>query len=625
LKISAIQSQKVNNKISFTSGVTNLYSDFDGTYMPREYRHDAFCKEGSPERINFVTKGKEPFQNHFDKFKQFLIIAKGTNKDKFNFAITSGRNRFEYNYYMQKIRSDGLNIPLPDKLIVNNGGDVYSQSNGKDFFASTIAEPFEINNYSQEKRDIIKKLANGWDGNKIRKIINETTSDMYCGDKIKEAENFSHLTGFSGNINQAIEECDKLIHSQMSKDEIRIYIQNLATDLKTQIAKSPELQKEYGTIDDINWKLGELAYRLDNMRNQKPQVFETLTDGYFYGGKELSHQVKEMNLQSSPFVAIREDGNLGFHLSLSKNLCNAQQIQDTVNKLSLNLKDYKPFINIHEKKDGKFGEITILPKIGKEPLDKIIDPKLTMQKIVQQNSNDLVITAGDSANDLKMINLLEYLENPTEGFSKENLKGIYKLPVIAIYVDNTEKGKPLNSTNFDISISKIDDYFNSDGNVHFIHVDPNNPKKPQTLQEAVQVAIKEFSKRNKTFKDNLPEQMKRLIAQMDYEYPIDRDVSKLLEKQLGTTLWNPIQEATTTPKIPPEKPQVPPPVKKKINFLNAKTGIIAGIVLAIGTYFYLRHKKVSKTGSNKNIINNNPNNVPQTNFNKLSITDWIKK
>lgn len=636
MKINAIQNNNCstkNNKISFTAGVTNLYSDFDGTYMPREYRHDAFCKEGSSERHDFLTTGKIKFQEYFDKFKQLLLTAKGTKKDKFNFTITSGRNRFEYNYYMKRIREDNLSIPLPDKLVVNNGGDVYSlRKDMTDFFKTDYEEPFLITDFSQSKRSKIKKLAGAWDGENVRKRILSDINTKVYENELQAARDFSFLTG-NPDLNYSLNACRELLASDMDKDALRLHIQYLANDLKNRVEKDDELKKIYQNPGNIDWLIGEFADRLAYAKENRPIILDTPTDGYFYGGKELNSVINnDFSSQLKPFIAFREDGDLGLHLSLSKNISDNENINNIKSIFEESVPEAYFRIN---NEPGKLGEITILPKLSDGPLDKSIDPKLQLKKVLK--NNDLIITAGDSSNDISMLNLFEYINCDKFEFSKENLEKIYKLPIISIYVDNSAIGKDLNDKKLPFGLAKIDNYFNSDGNIRFIHVDAKDPTKPHNLQEAVQVAIREYAKRNEIFKNNLPENMKKLISEIDYEYPIDKNVVINLEKKLNAKLWNPVPNLSFentkdnlkekinagTPLISEndecknvvsetQGPEIKVPetkedgikVSEKAVNLSKKNkiiiGILAGLGLLTGLYFYIKNKKVHSKNTNFN-------------------------
>ena len=102
-------------KLHFGAGNTKIFSDFDGTFMPKEYNHDVICNNSSP--VN-----EDEFSSYFGEFKQ-LLAPKENGKKTTELTISTGRNLGEFNYYMRKIKDKGLSIPVPDKLIVTNGGD----------------------------------------------------------------------------------------------------------------------------------------------------------------------------------------------------------------------------------------------------------------------------------------------------------------------------------------------------------------------------------------------------------------------------------------------------------------------------------------------------------------------
>ena len=125
MKIQKIMQQ--TTKPNFGAGITNLYSNFDGTYIPQKYNHDSVCNH-SPQ-VN-----KDEFQGTMEKTWELFWKLKGDGKEsKFNFAITTGRNLNEFNYFLNKLRSQDLWIPFPDKVITGNGEDEF-YSNIKDIY-----------------------------------------------------------------------------------------------------------------------------------------------------------------------------------------------------------------------------------------------------------------------------------------------------------------------------------------------------------------------------------------------------------------------------------------------------------------------------------------------------------
>lgn len=506
MKINNIRkSDALKRQPVFRAGVTNFYSDFDGTFLPYKYRHDVFCRlDGTGPREEFLETGKKSFQKYYGHFNDFIQIAKGKDKNKFNFIITSGRNRAEYNYILKRIRSDGLSMPVPDRLIVRNGCDIYKRRKDiDDFFKSNVDELFLKQDFIQQKRTEVKRATGGWDGNEIRKII-------------------------------------KNFFSKLQKD--------------------------------------------DNSPNKsKVTVFEAETENLFYQhGMHFKEKLESINPKPLNYAAIKDNGNLDFQIFLPPQQIEGKMLKKTEEELCKQFKN-RDFIWIKsgiKNQHGKFGQIILSPKINGKRIDKLFDTKAEVEKIIKKCSNDLVIAAGDDINDVRMLNLFEYIKEgeSSSALNAENLKKIYNLPLITIFVDNSkQKGKSvpyIDSLN--ISLDKIDDYFNSDGNVRFIHVIPENTiGKPKNLNEAVELAIKEYAKRNKKYKDMLSEELKTLIKNNKTDYPINKSISESIEAKLGVKLWNPAVNSKTIQ------------INNKIKFLNKKTS-----VMLLGAFAFLTTVKL---------------------------------
>ena len=143
-------------------GKVVLFADFDGTFMP--FSHESVCTE----RSKFP---KEEFSRYFGLFSDFLK----KNENKLEIIITTGRNLPKFMAFLEHIKRNDAYIPLPKKVIVNNGGDIYQCNNPENFFACGYAEYSHYNQDAQKKCEEIKKLT-GWDGsdikNKIISILN---------------------------------------------------------------------------------------------------------------------------------------------------------------------------------------------------------------------------------------------------------------------------------------------------------------------------------------------------------------------------------------------------------------------------------------------------------------------
>ena len=143
-------------------GKVILFADFDGTFMP--FSHESICTD----RSKFP---KEEFSRYFGLFSEFLK----KNEDKLELIVTTGRNLPKFMAFIEHIKRNDAYIPLPKKVIINNGGDIYESDNPEKFFVSGYAEYSNYNQNAQKKRAEIKKIT-GWDGsdikNKIISILN---------------------------------------------------------------------------------------------------------------------------------------------------------------------------------------------------------------------------------------------------------------------------------------------------------------------------------------------------------------------------------------------------------------------------------------------------------------------
>ena len=73
-----------NKSVSFGSGVTNIFSDFDGTFMPVNFNQDSMVKNNPP-------LDKAAFASYFAGFQKLLDALKGSGSNpKLNFSIITG-------------------------------------------------------------------------------------------------------------------------------------------------------------------------------------------------------------------------------------------------------------------------------------------------------------------------------------------------------------------------------------------------------------------------------------------------------------------------------------------------------------------------------------------------------
>lgn len=143
-------------------GKAVLFADFDGTFMP--FSHNSVCTDRS-------IFPKEDFSRYFGLLSDFLK----TNAKKLELLITTGRNLPKFIAFLEHIKRNEAHIPLPKKIIVNNGGDIYQSINPEAFFKGEEAGYTNANPDAQNKRATIKQLT-GWESsdvkNKILAVLN---------------------------------------------------------------------------------------------------------------------------------------------------------------------------------------------------------------------------------------------------------------------------------------------------------------------------------------------------------------------------------------------------------------------------------------------------------------------
>lgn len=404
-----------NQKLNFTAGKTSLYSDFDGTFML--FTQDQCCKRYNLEQDSKLRNKFKSIYNEFTSFKE-------KNKKKFEFIITTGRNKGEFLYFIRKVFEQGLRVPLAEKLIVKNGGDIFKLS-GKDY-------PYEAADI--QKRKEIHKNSN-WDARQVRKIIR-----------------------------QVLEEQKLLITHSPSNNHI-----------------------------------------------------------YEYGDQSLEFKLRALKVSGKDaYASLRDDGALDMHIAIPQNV-NGEKIADRIAaliaannikaKVTYNKQDNLDAIIPHYKKDYKHNydyelnpgqSITVVPVIENSPfqrsgaLCKLYDIRKSLKQIIDKDSNDLVIVAGNGENDKEMLDLLNYadligLPVPKDGeerlkflADKKYVDKLCKLPLKAIIVGDDPKLD---------DVRTLSGTLNRNNAARIITVDGLDT----TLLEGVKTAMSSYAKENEIF------------------------------------------------------------------------------------------------------------------------------
>ncbi len=408
----------LNSQLSFNAGYTKIFSDFDGTFMPVEFNHDVICNDNPPV-------DKDAFSAYFSDFKN--ILSPDTNgKKKTELTVSTGRNLPEFNYYMKKIKDKGLNIPVPDKLIVTNGGDEFL-CHTKNYFEADSSNMFSEQDINTKKRKQLQKYIISWDGHKIKNKVKNFISRLSGCPLLIEPSTHQGMYGYKDNMTLQ-EELETL------PEEFRTNYVSIRNDGSSLIRL---------TVPNGSKYLEELKCLSDEMQNE---------------GYQIDFQVRENNGET--------------------------------------------FVNsANNSKDWQLGtSIEMKPKTrGKVPtLDKYHHVKVMVDHIIQNNSNDLVIAAGDGKNDLDMLDLSNYIDdmNSSADFSSQKFREqVSALPLFTIFVRN--------SSSCDEQIERFERDFNFDGIKRFIIVDKNDETKPKSLIEAIKLAQQEYAKINNEYRKNL--------------------------------------------------------------------------------------------------------------------------
>ena len=141
----------IQNKIAFTAGKVNLYTDFDGTYCPAKHStlHD-------PNANGFMNE----YCSRINKFWQ-------TTEGDVHFNITTGRTLGEYESISWLLKMRNFRLPFPESIITKDGSDRFVKTGTDTDFYVLGNLPFYYNRPQEEKELEIKKFTN-WDGDKIQ-------------------------------------------------------------------------------------------------------------------------------------------------------------------------------------------------------------------------------------------------------------------------------------------------------------------------------------------------------------------------------------------------------------------------------------------------------------------------
>lgn len=167
----------INNKIGFTAGKVDLYSDFDGTYCPATH-----SSLHNPNANSFMSE-------YCNKMNKFLETTNGD----IHFNITTGRTLGEYESISWLLKMRNFKLPFPETVITKDGSDRFAKIGSDDDFYVRNKFPFDYNIPQKDKELDIKRLTN-WDGDKIHSEIKQLTDKYYI--KFIEADSENSVSDY---------------------------------------------------------------------------------------------------------------------------------------------------------------------------------------------------------------------------------------------------------------------------------------------------------------------------------------------------------------------------------------------------------------------------------------------
>ncbi len=388
--------------ISFKSGQTSVFTDFDKTYTP--FSHMEMCND------NMLQDGSERrflFNDYFGKMKDFFDLAKG----KVLLTITTGRNLSEYKYVEQKLKDKHLNYYSPDVVITKDGGDRFVKKDNlwqKD---------------TQKSKDV-QSAANGWDSLRLKIAI----KDMI-------RQEFKNPVFIESSVNR-------------TKDD-------------------------YGDIS--------LESQFDKMSAEDAQNYVSFT-------KDEDNAIEIAFSNNIPTERIKEKIEEYLH----KNNINA-----VVKHYPEDYNGYCPQIVNGHKEIVPGNKMFIKPAPDNSQISKLYDVKKALNDIIVNNTNDLIIAAGDEGNDEKMLNPLNYLDIYGLQFDKtippqvllnnnKILSAIKEMPFYSIIVGSSPKLDNLREMNRILR----------ENGINKIICIPDSTDKDNGLLKAIKTAMYDYAEQN---------------------------------------------------------------------------------------------------------------------------------
>ena len=427
---------------------------------------------------------------------------KEKNKKSIEFTITTGRTFDEFKKMAETSREKGYGMPLPDSLIVKNGSDEHLRLCSDKEFYETGKYPFQYTHTNKGKEDRLFELT-GWNGEKLKEKLRE----------ILEKYNLRIVESGSE-------------HSVIDYGKDSFFAEGNIPYEGTKVFKEGETADWVaGLRKDGNCKI-YLTYPFDMDKvPERSEVRRKILNDF---GDELKK------------LGVRDCYS---ELGQYPHECGGRPWQT-----------FEPML------DYKLGAKTN----GCNGLTKLFDTKEALRKA--EINKDLVIAAGDSSNDLVMLNPILYFENSIDKYNRLHPE------------------KPFNAKDF------------------------SNPKKFVELLDSNKTLEKEFmelpfvgiivtdkeNKADKSFKDLIDHfangKYKKLVVVKNGELQKGINEAIKLHCEKNTDFKNKLNNGLKeelfgkeTPKITEVYPDAPKKSKNKFIYIALGIITLAGIIFGIKT------------------------------------------
>ena len=227
--------------------------------------------------------------------------------------------------------------------------------------------------------------------------------------------------------------------------------------------KSGDIEKSAGGWDSLDIKIAIKNIIRREFKNPafiESPVNRTKDD---YGEMSLEAQLDNLPPQQAQnYVSFTKDEDNAIEIAFSNNLpterikkdiedyLNKNQIKAVVKHYPKDYNGYCPQIVNGQKSIEPGNKMFIKPAPEDRLISKLYDVKQALKNVVTNNTNDLIIAAGDEGNDEEMLNPLNYLDlysinidktKPYEELLKDEkiLSSIAQMPFCAIIVGGSQK------------------------------------------------------------------------------------------------------------------------------------------------------------------------------------------